>query len=448
MKRLMWKSSAIALAIMTPAVAGAQVEERVLEEFRPAVSRTLVDRLLKREPQSVNPLDGSERADPSRVVYTVEIVEGKPANFSLAKEPDGARKSDVVIKKKISRADRLKPKPQDPLLKINPLVRKMIDSVDSAKRIEVLVVFTDPVGIPRFPEPATGERGANGADRKYSDRREEIIKSLEARRAADDQPAALLREFNAEIVERFWLINAYKVQIPAGAIEKLVTNERVLAVDPTATDIPPPQDADATNDVDDGRAIIRSDPYFGLGLNGGFIGLLDTGVRDTHVVFGSPDNLDFLRDCVGGGANCNTGAITTTDPWPHGTSSAAIISAGTGGARRSAASPTSRSTASGFTARRTERAAASMSTRPCAASSARWLSATASLSVKSSCPARMRLTRSPSRRTQLSIPAPSSFLRTAIILPGEPASRRRRSRINRSASGGLTSARRGRMQVP
>jgi hypothetical protein len=331
MERLMWKSSAIALAIMMPAIAGAQVEERVLEEFRPAISRTLADRLLKREPQNVNALDGSERADPSRVVYTVEIVEGKPASFTLAKEPDGARRSDVVIKKKISRADRVKPKPQDPLLKINPLVRKTIASVDPGKRIEVLVVFTDPVGIPRFPEPATGERGANGADRKYADRRDEIVKSLEARRAGDDQPAALLREYNAEILERFWLINGYKVQIPAGAIEKLVTNERVLAVDPTATDIPPPQDADATNDVDDGRAIIRSDPYFGLGLNSGFIGLLDTGVRDTHAVFASPDNLDFLRDCVGGGANCNTGAITTTDPWPHGTSSAAIISAGTGG---------------------------------------------------------------------------------------------------------------------
>lgn len=331
MKRMLLRASVLALAMTAPGFADAQSKDQIIEELRPAVTRTLADRLLKREPQAGAALDGSERADPSRVIYTVEINEGKPASFTLAKEPDGARKSDVVIKKKISRLDRVKAPKSDPRLKINPLVRKTIGSVDPGERIEVLVVFDDPVGIPRFPEPATGERGANGADRKYSARRDEIVKSLEARRAADQEPVAVLREFGAEIIERFWLINAVKVQIPAGAIEKLAANPRVIAIDPTATDIPPPQDADATNDVDDGRAVIRSDPYFGLGLNSGFIGLLDTGVRDTHEVFASPDNLDFLRDCVGGGANCNTGAITTTDPWPHGTASAAIISAGTGG---------------------------------------------------------------------------------------------------------------------
>lgn len=331
MKRMLLRASVLALAMTAPGFADAQSKDQIIEELRPAVTRTLADRLLKREPQAGAALDGSERADPSRVIYTVEINEGKPASFTLAKEPDGARKSDVVIKKKISRLDRVKAPKSDPRLKINPLVRKTIGSVDPGERIEVLVVFDDPVGIPRFPEPATGERGANGADRKYSARRDEIVKSLEARRAADQEPVAVLREFGAEIIERFWLINAVKVQIPAGAIEKLAANPRVIAIDPTATDIPPPQDADATNDVDDGRAVIRSDPYFGLGLNSGFIGILDTGVRDTHEVFASPDNLDFLRDCVGGGANCNTGAITTTDPWPHGTASAAIISAGTGG---------------------------------------------------------------------------------------------------------------------
>lgn len=331
MKRLMLQASALVLAVMTPAAAGAQIKDRVIEEARPAISQTLADRLLKREPDLAASLDGSERADPSRVVYTVEIIEGKPASFSMTKEPEGARKSDVVTKKKISRLDRPKTQKADPLLKINPVLRKQIASMDPGKRIEAIIVFTDPVAIPRFPEPAAGERGEDGADRKYTDRREEIVKSLEARRAGDQQPLEVLRQHEAEILERFWLINAVRVQIPAGALEKLAADERVLAIDPAATDIPPPQDADTTNDVDDGRAIIRSDPYFNLGLNSGFIGLLDTGVRDTHEVFASPDNLDFLRDCVGGGANCNTGAITTTDPWPHGTASAAIISAGTGG---------------------------------------------------------------------------------------------------------------------
>ena len=314
MNRLMFCVSVYALAIILPSVASTK-----------PVGRGVVN------PELATALDGSEGADPARTIYAVEINDAKPVSFEVFREPEGARKSNVVIRKKISEADRVKPQRSDVRRKINPLVRKQVASVDPDKRVVVLVTFVDPVGIPRFPEPASGERGQPGLERKYAERRAEIIKSLEARRAEDRESSALLREYDAKIIERYWLINGFKLEIAAGQIDKLAQNQRVLAIDPTATDIPPPQDADTTNDVDDGRAVIRSDPYHGLGLSTGFIGLLDTGVRDTHQVFASPDNLDFLRDCVGGGANCNTGTITTTDPWPHGTASAAIISAGTGG---------------------------------------------------------------------------------------------------------------------
>jgi hypothetical protein len=276
-------------------------------------------------------VDGSERADPTRVVYAVEFSKGKPLSFAATKEPEDLRKSDVRINKETSRLDPVKQPKIDPLLKINPLLRADLKSLDPSKRIEVIVVFPDLVGIPLFPEPATGERGKEGIDRKYTERREEIIKMLMARRAADDQPITILRQYKAKILERYWLINAVKVQIPAESINRLANEKLVIAIDPAQTNVPPPQDAVTTNDVDDGRAIIRSDLYFRLGLNGGFIGLLDTGVRDTHEVFSAPDNLGFLRDCVNGGTNCNAGSLTTTDIWPHGTSSAAIISAGSGG---------------------------------------------------------------------------------------------------------------------
>lgn len=275
-------------------------------------------------------LDGSEREDPRRMVYQVELRDAKPVSVKVDKEPEGTRKTGVVLRKPTSSLDRPRPQTTDPRSKINALVRKAI-AAEPNNRIEVIVVFSDPVAIPRFPEPATGERGEAGVERRYSERRAEIIKSVAAQRAADQEPQLLLRQSGAEIMERFWLINGFTVRIPASAIMKLAQERRVLSIDPTATDIPPPQDANTTNDVDDGRALVRSDPYFNLGLNAGFIGLLDTGVRDTHAVFASPDNLDFLRDCVGGGSDCNTGTLTTTDPWPHGTASAAIISAGSGG---------------------------------------------------------------------------------------------------------------------
>ena len=72
-----------------------------------------------------------------------------------------------------------------------------------------------------------------------------------------------------------------------------------------------------------------SDPYFNLGLTAPWIGLLDTGVRDTHVLFNSPRHIAWMRDCVNGGPNCNNTANPGYDPtdfaWNHGTSSAGII---------------------------------------------------------------------------------------------------------------------------
>ena len=76
-----------------------------------------------------------------------------------------------------------------------------------------------------------------------------------------------------------------------------------------------------------------SDPYFSLGQTGGWIGLLDTGLRFSHIHFNSLSNVDFRRDCINGGADCNTG--TTLNPnddcWNHGTSSAAISRSGNRG---------------------------------------------------------------------------------------------------------------------
>ena len=52
-------------------------------------------------------------------------------------------------------------------------------------------------------------------------------------------------------------------------------------------------------------------------------------MRRTHVLFNSPSHIDFMRDCVNGGADCNTGTALNPndDCWNHGTSSAAIIMA-------------------------------------------------------------------------------------------------------------------------
>ena len=119
------------------------------------------------------------------------------------------------------------------------------------------------------------------------------------------------------------------VDVPLEAVSKLAERDDVLYVEPRFAGEEPPQNTNANDDVDDGRARIVSDPYFNLGQTGGWIGLLDTSLRFTHTQCNAPSHIDFRRDRVNGGADCNTGTglNPNDDCWNHGTSSAAIITA-------------------------------------------------------------------------------------------------------------------------
>ncbi|MBD0345174.1 MAG: S8 family serine peptidase, partial [Coleofasciculus sp. Co-bin14] len=116
---------------------------------------------------------------------------------------------------------------------------------------------------------------------------------------------------------------------PLGRVSALATRQDVMYVQPNNAGEKPPQNANNNDDVDDGRARMVSDPYFNLGLTGGWIGLLDTGMRFTHTQFNNPSHIGYRRDCVNGGDNCNTGSNLNPndDCWNHGTSSGAIITA-------------------------------------------------------------------------------------------------------------------------
>jgi hypothetical protein len=113
------------------------------------------------------------------------------------------------------------------------------------------------------------------------------------------------------------------------AVERLAAIDEVRYLQPVVSGEDPPQDADPDNDPIVARGHISSDPYHNIGLTSPWLGLLDTGVRRTHSMFNGPRRIDWCMDCVNGGLNCNnTGAANfdCTDIWPHGTSSAGILS--------------------------------------------------------------------------------------------------------------------------
>lgn len=257
--------------------------------------------------------------DKLNVIYSVEIgKDGIPSSqTTVTTIPQENIKIEKVTGK--PKADEVKgEKPE----KIHPKLKDKIKEGPSSEKISVIINLVD--------NDAPPQPGANVKDdltKKRNKAQAPLIQKYKS-------------EYNAETKEQFWLVNAIVAEIPVGSIEKLSEESEVIYIQPQiggeeppfVESAPPtgeqPPDTNPNNDVDDGRSRISSDPYFGY--NSGYIGLLDTGVRASHTLFTYPsdDNLDYLRDCVNGGSNCNTpnpGFNTDDDCWNHGTSSAAII---------------------------------------------------------------------------------------------------------------------------
>jgi subtilisin family serine protease len=230
--------------------------------------------------------------------------------------------------------ERVKPEKEPverPRERIHPLLKQWIAERAQSETEMIVINFRDDVRIPRFPEPVTDEPRDSAANKKVMARTQELVREITARRGESYQRllSDLDQRYQAKVLESFWLVNAVLVKMPLGLVPELAKRPDVFYVEPEQTADEPPQNANNNDDVDDGRARVVSDPYFNLGLTRGWIGLLDTGMRFTHTQFNSPSHIAFRRDCVNGGANCNTGASLNPndDCWNHGTSSAAIITA-------------------------------------------------------------------------------------------------------------------------
>jgi serine protease AprX len=274
--------------------------------------------------------DLRESEDVVNRVFGARIGKARVSEFTATDVPASA----------FSRAPFEKTKDEKPVRdvtpsKIHPLLERWLRSRPGSEVETIVVNFRDDIRIPRFPEPAATEPRDSPKNTRALERAAELVRDVQARRAASYRSLVdeLKGQYRADIVEEFWLVRALTVRIPLAAVRSLAARPDVIYLEPDRTEDIPPQNSNTNDDVDDGRGRITSDPYFNLGLTGGWIGLLDSGVRFTHVQFNSPSHIDFRRDCVNGGADCNTGTNLNPndDCWSHGTSSAGIV---TGNARQ------------------------------------------------------------------------------------------------------------------
>jgi hypothetical protein len=263
------------------------------------------------------------KEDPFNLVHSAVLKKGKALRYQQSELSWHAFTRQAFEKKKARERTR-----QRRVIKMHPLLKRWLAKSPRSGQVSVIVRFTDPLQLPRFPMLDEGSRKSKENARVLRES-QRLIQEIQSRRS--DSYGRLTREFSrrhkAKVLETFWLIHAMLVKLPLASIPAILEREDVLYVQPQDSGEAPPQD-----EVDDGRARIVSDPYFNLGQTGGFIGLLDTGVRFTHNLFNTPGHVDFRRDCVNGDGLCQRVSPTATfDPtdsdWNHGTSTAAIITA-------------------------------------------------------------------------------------------------------------------------
>jgi serine protease AprX len=270
-------------------------------------------------------LEPGESEDPFNVINVAAIEDAKIVELNVEELPEDAFSSEPFEEKETE--DGEEPRPPE---KIHPVLAESIANRPGDTMEEILINFVDPIQIPRFPSLNPDESPDSEINKEISARVAEMVQAIQELR--EPNYAIVERELaerhGATVLERYWLINGLLVEMPLGAVPELAEREDVLSVEPRFAGEEPPQNTNPNNDVDDGRARIGSNPYFGLGLTGGRIGLLDTGLRFTHTLFNSPSFIGVRRDCVNGGLDCNTGSglNPNDDCWNHGTGSAGIIS--------------------------------------------------------------------------------------------------------------------------
>ncbi len=209
--------------------------------------------------------------------------------------------------------------------KILPSLAAMVKSRGASDLADVIVMFKEDTKIPHMPSlnPVLRRDAEENVARLGEIKAKiEAVKTERLPKRAG-QIRMISSEHGGRVKDSFWLVNGVVAELPLAAMEALALRNDVISIEPSQSDIPPPSHGTARH-VSDGRLLIDSDRYYND--YGGYLGLLDSGVRSTHSLLTSPDRVDFERDCTGGDANGICDSLPNTqDTVNHGVSSAAII---------------------------------------------------------------------------------------------------------------------------
>ncbi len=249
--------------------------------------------------------------DPFNVINSVDMEKDNHKQSAIDKKNFWVDNSGLSVQK----PDKVnEPKHE----KLHPMIKKWIADKKPSDNVDILINLREDITIPRLIDQSNTRPQTT----------QEIEKIHQKRKNKHESFAKNYEKSGLKIKESFWLTNGFLAEVSVSAINKIAEDNDVTYIQPQFGGEMPPADTNPYNDVDDGRYRIQSDPYYNGGLTNGYIGLLDTGVRQTHTLFINPDHIDYVRDCVNGGPSCNDNTLSgfnTDDLCSHGTSTSAIM---------------------------------------------------------------------------------------------------------------------------
>jgi serine protease AprX len=214
------------------------------------------------------------------------------------------------------------PAPPTPA-KLDPgLAAAVAKNPAASTRQRVIVTFQDDVKVPRFPDPDPALPRTGSANALVQAQSNAIVTRLTAQRQPGYQAlSSELAQLGVRPLGTYWLLKAMQVEASLSALPALARRSDVTYVEPADSGTGVPADTDPANDEEDARALMGSDTLLGQGANTtpAYIGLLDSGVRATHVLFNNPVKPWIREDLT------NTTNPDPSDGLNHGTSTAAIL---------------------------------------------------------------------------------------------------------------------------
>jgi len=271
----------------------------------------------------------SEEEDPFNIIYRIEVGEGLRTGH-LSVEPLPA---DALMDR--PRSDKTIEGTETPPVKIHPLLTEWLAKRPRDEQKLLVITFKDDLQLPRFPELKDESRDSK-ANREVLHRIKHLVEAIEKVRSEDYKRIRdeLRRQFKAKVLETYWLIKGAVIEMPLRSVPALARWDEVAYIEPIHNNVFPMGHDTPFNDVQAGRALLKSDVYVsilalaGFGNNFNHIGLLDSGVRFTHDVFNFPDPIAIEADCFeGDGTLCAVFAGHPEEQFPcdHGTLTAAVM---------------------------------------------------------------------------------------------------------------------------